>query len=550
MSTKLSDQASVEKLIEEMTVEEKALLLTGKTQFGSRGFPKYGIPAIRFIDSATGVNFFEYFLEIASTYKKGEEEETEYIGASMNAASDYMAGNDLIQNFLTPEKLTDGREAYEYFRDHIMPNGKHPTAFADGTALGATWNPELVRRTGQALGREAAAYDVDIMLGTPNINIHRDPLNGRLCESFSEDPCLVSKLASELVKGVQENHVVANVKHFAANNQETLRIGIDEIIPERALREIYLPGFEACVKEGKAGTVMSAYNKINGTACALNPWLLTEVLRKEWGFEGFVVSDWGAVYDKVKAIAAGNDVDMPGPRDVTPVLEALEKGELSREQLDESVRRYLRVLVTVLENRKERKKDFDEAESLRTAYDTAVESAVLLKNENHLLPLDKNSRVTFFGEKSRFFEMTSQGSAVVYTHKNAGLYQSVADKIGQERVDFGSISEDTDVVVVTAYLSSREGYDHERMRLDDTEQARVEKEIREAKGLGKKVIFLLNSGNPVELGEFIEDVDAVIWVFFPGSEGGHAVADLLFGDANFSGKLPLTWPKRYLDTPT
>ena len=190
----------------------------------------------------------------------------------------------------------------------------------------------------EAVAREAMAYNIDVLLGTPNVNIHRDPKNGRVFESFSEDPCLSSSLAPAFVKGVQDQGMIADVKHFAANNQETLRQGIDEHISERALREIYLPGFEAAVREGKVDTVMSAYNSINGIPCAQNHWLLTEMLKEEWGFEGQVVSDWGAVYDQVDGLVAGNDLDMPGPRGKQKLYQAVTDGRISMERLNDAVR--------------------------------------------------------------------------------------------------------------------------------------------------------------------------------------------------------------------
>lgn len=554
MSIKLTDKASINNLIKEMTLEEKALLLTGKTSFSSYPIERLGIPSILYLDCASGVNLMQYFMEVISRLKdkKAQDEKEGGSPGSLLVMNEDMAlTQELTENFLQPEKLSDDAKVYyDYICDNILPGGKLPSAFSDGMSLGASWDPQVVRQAGRAVGAEAAAFGIDILLGSPNVNIHRDPRNGRLFEGLSEDPCLVSKLAPELVKGVQEEDIGADVKHYAANNQETLRVGINEHISERALREIYFPGFKACVQDGKAMTVMSAYNSINGEPCAHNGWLLNKVLKEEWGFEGFVVSDWGAAYDKAKAQAAGNDVDMPGPRDIAPVIKAVKDGELTEDQINDSVSRFLGAIVDLMEMRRTRKKDFDREASRKVAYDMAAQGITLLRNDNDLLPLDKNKSVSFFGEKSKCFLSSGEGSGLVITDQRTSLVDEVKGKIGDGKVFVGEITDQTDVVVVVASLSSSEGWDHKDMELDAPEKEMVIDTLTKAKKAGKQTVFLLNSGGPVETQDFIDMVDAMLWVYYPGMEGGRAAADILYGDVNPSGKLPLTFPKRYLDCPT
>lgn len=556
MSTKLTNKSSIEMILKEMTVEEKALLLTGKTTFSSRDMERFDIPSIMYLDCASGINLMQYFMEVINKLKDNtltvrEEKNDGNMGSLLAMMGDAAVVYELTDNFFNPEKLSEeAKKIYDYLYENIIPNKKLPSAFPDGMALGASWNPELVKKVGEAVGIEAAAYRVDILLGSPNVNIHRDPLNGRLFEGFSDDPCLVSKLAPELVKGVQEQGIGADVKHYAANNQETLRQGINELISERALREIYFPGFKACAQDGKAMTIMSAYNKINGVECAHNKWLLTDVLKNEWGFDGFVVSDWGAVYVQAEAFAAGNDVDMPGPRDIRPIIQAIENGTLQESALDDSIRRFLSAIVDLKEMRLTRKKDFDRDFSKTAAYEMAAESMVLLKNEGKLLPLKKSSKVSFYGEKSKKFLPSGEGSALVITDQTTSLYDETAGYVGAGNVDFEEIKSDTDVVVITASLTSSEGVDHFDMELAASEKKMVMDAVNKAKKADKKVVLILNSGGPVETQDFIDDVDAMIWVFYPGMEGGRAAADILFGGINPSGKLPLTYPKRYKDCPT
>ena len=329
MATKLTDFGSIEAIITEMTLEEKARLVTGGSPFATCAIERFGIPSVRLLDGCTGVNLVQYYGDLLTRLRMSSQSGVE-IGMFGTISSGTI--KRILIKLDKGQKLTEKEQtiydtACAEMRK-IVPQPQAPGAFPTGMLLGATWNREAVHQCASAVGREMDAYHVDVVLGTPNVNLHRDPLNGRVFEGYSEDPCLTAQLAPEFVKGVQEEGPLANVKHFAANNQETCRHSINVRIGERALRELYFPGFRACVQEGKVRSVMSAYNKINGESCAMNHWLLTDVLRKDWGFDGFVVSDWGAAYDQVKALCAGNDLDQPGPRSIQPILDAVGSGVL------------------------------------------------------------------------------------------------------------------------------------------------------------------------------------------------------------------------------
>ena len=555
MQTVLNGYASINDIIKIMTVEEKAKLLTGETYFSTHSFEKYAIPSIRFLDSAAGINLGQYYIEAGTLVEKeagtldvGEIREGE--GSVCATLTNMHITKELREKGIYSDTLSpQAKVIAEYMKRHIIPNGKLPTAFPCGLCLGASWNRTVVRDVGSTVAKEAAAYKIDVLLGTPNVNILRDPLNGRYFEGISEDPYVVTQIAPEMVRGIQNAHIGADVKHFAANNQETLRQGIDEHIPERALYEIYFPGFKACVQEAKPKTVMSAYNRINGECCAENHWLLTEILKEDWGFDGFVISDWGGCYYQVKALNAGNDLDMPGPRNIQRILDAVADGTLKMETLNASCRRVLSVIVDIMEMRKHRSNDFDRAESLAKAYALAAESITLLKNEA-ILPLPKTCHVSFFGEKSNGFIAAGEGSARVITDQKTSLVDETVKIVGADHVEFGSVSNASDVVVITASKPSAEGVDHTDMELPQMEKEMLLNAIAEAKKAGKKIVLVLNTAAPVETSDFIHDVDALLWIYYPGSMGGKVVADILFGNVNPSGKLTVTYPKRYRDCPS
>ena len=551
MAAKLTDFSSIDAIISEMTVEEKARLLTGGSPFATCAIERFGIPSVQLLDGCTGVNLVQYYGDLLTRLRMRAQS-----GVEIGMFGTISSGT--IKRILI--KLDKGQELTEKEQTiydtacaemrKILPQPQAPGAFPTGMLLGATWDRESVHQCASAVGREMDAYHVDVVLGTPNVNLHRDPLNGRVFEGYSEDPCLTAQLAPEFVKGVQEEGPLANVKHFAANNQETCRHSINVRVGERTLRELYFPGFRACVQEGGVRSVMSAYNKINGESCAMNRWLLTDVLRGAWGFDGFVVSDWGAAYDQVKALCAGNDLDQPGPRSIQPILDAVGSGVLPLAVLDESVRRVLRAIVQTPAMRGRRYSAIDRGYSRAAAHRCAAEGIVLLKN-NGLLPLDPHTSVTFVGEGSRRFNETGDGSTEVYTDQWTSMYRCAAEIAGEAHTFFGLQSlAQTDAAVITVQAPGQEGSDRTGLSLPDDQLELLQQTITEAKRLHKHVVVVLNVAGPVDVTAFASDVDAILCVFFPGMEGGRAAAEILYGLVNPSGKLPLTFPAAYRDCPS
>ena len=536
MSTKLTDLASIERIIDEMTLEEKAKVVTGGEPFKTEAQEKYGIPATVWLDGGTGYNAMQYAGQMgyemakAAAEAEGKPLDRETFGGMGGLP---LGMEVLMQNMAAAQQ--EGTKLPDY------------GCFPPGIFFGASCDPEAIEACGYALGEEMNFRGVDVVLGTPNINIHRDPRNGRLFEGYSEDPMVVSELAPAFVRGVQRAGVVANAKHYAANNQETDRMGVNEHISERAMREIYLPGYHACIKEG-LGTIMSAYNSVNGLPCAQNPWLLDEVLRKEWGFEGAVVSDWSAAYDQVAALAAGNDLAMPGPRGIQCIINAVEEGKIPEEQLNESVRRVLRVLLDT-PAMKGRKTEYDRQAGINAAERIAQEGLILLQNDG-TLPLADDVNIAFYGKRSKQFGGSGAGSAQVDTCLMTTPFDSMTKRLGEDRVTWECAGENTNVWIVTVGANGQEGADRPHMDMDDDDKEAVEKAIAEAAKVNGKVILLLNTEGPVTLADYTDRVNAIVCAFYPGMMGGKVFCDLVFDEVNPSGKLPLTWPVNYIDCPT
>lgn len=545
---KLVDKQSIPAVIAEMTVEEKALLLTGRTSFSTYPIERLGIPSATVLDGGTGVNFGQLFGDLFNRALMEQKIDRKSLSGLGNSA----AVARILSTLECGEKLSEADErSWQLIRDklrEIVPSEPMPGAFPPGMLLAATWEEESPYLCASAIAREMDVFHVDMVLGSPNVNIHRDPLGGRVFEGYSEDPYLTARLAPSFVKGTQDEGLIANAKHYAANNQETHRQNINEIIPERALYEIYFPGFKACAQAG-AKSFMSAYNKINGTACAMNRWLLTDVLRGEFGFEGLVVSDWGGAYDQAKAIAAGNDLDMPGPRDIELIVQAIQDGSLKMEELDLAVERMLEMLLDMPVMKGRRYTQIDREYSRAACYRADCEGIVLLKNEG-LLPLARGTKLSFVGEGCKKFIETGGGSAQVYTNQSTGLIEECAKITGAQNCRYGSVAQDSDALVVTVSAWGQEGCDRAAMDIEPEDKAMLLEAIAKAKAMGKKVIVLLNVAGPVDVSEYVDDVDAMLLVFFPGMEGAHATADILFGNVNPSGKLPTTFPVHYIDCPT
>lgn len=585
----------IKTILEQMTIEEKADMVCGASNFCTADASRYGVPAIRMLDGGTGINYEQLIADLILSWRTNPRDEEEaWLMKDFSATEE----RNVIFDYFRPDKLTEKetkvwKKVREYLKEQFIKNTTNndttlafvemagdaaadimsPACLPCGMMLGATFNPDVVNQTGHALGREARAYGVSMLLGTPNINIHRDPLGGRLFEGFSEDPCLVAKLAPEYVKGVQAEGVAANIKHFAANNQEKNRQGINETISERALQEIYFPGFRACVEQAQPATVMAAYNKINGTACTANEWLLDGILRKYWGFEGMVVSDWGAVYDPIAALKAGNDLNMPGiTADPEKVVQAVEAGELTEEELDRNVARVLELMDTYGSPEcYDMSAQYIMDMSKQAAYKAACEGIVLLKNENGIFPIRSKGKA---GNDSVFETVSDEevmsgvvlcgsgairlydcgtGSAGITTDKDSSIYEGLIQNGVEVSIGIPAVGKRAGIstYICVARIPGMEGNDRKNMKLS-VEDAQILNQMLDLKRENPmaKLGLILNVSGPVDLALWEHELDGIFCMFLPGMEGGHAMADILTGRVNPSGKLPLTFPKKHKDTPT
>lgn len=585
----------IKTILEQMTIEEKADMVCGASNFCTADASRYGVPAIRMLDGGTGINYEQLIADLILSWRTNPRDEEEaWLMKDFSATEE----RNVIFDYFRPDKLTEKetkvwKKVREYLKEQFIKNTTNndttlafvemagdaaadimsPACFPCGMMLGATFNPDVVNQTGHALGREARAYGVSMLLGTPNINIHRDPLGGRLFEGFSEDPCLVAKLAPEYVKGVQAEGVAANIKHFAANNQEKNRQGINETISERALQEIYFPGFRACVEQAQPATVMAAYNKINGTACTANEWLLDGILRKYWGFEGMVVSDWGAVYDPIAALKAGNDLNMPGiTADPEKVVQAVEAGELIEEELDRNVARVLELMDTYGSPEcYDMSAQYIMDMSKQAAYKAACEGIVLLKDENGIFPIRSKGKA---GNDSVFETVSDEevmsgvvlcgsgairlydcgtGSAGITTDKDSSIYEGLIQNGVEVSIGIPAVGKRAGIstYICVARIPGMEGNDRKNMKLS-VEDAQILNQMLDLKRENPmvKLGLILNVSGPVDLALWEHELDGIFCMFLPGMEGGHAMADILTGRVNPSGKLPLTFPKKHKDTPT
>ena len=501
--------ADIESLMEQMTLEEKAALCSGASLWTTTPIERLGIPEMTVSDGPHGVR------RVADIHSMGAE--------SLPA-----------------------------------------TAFPTASALASTWDVELVHEMGQALGEEAIALNVDVLLG-PGNNMKRTPLSGRNFEYFSEDPFLAGEMAASLINGIQSKGVGTSLKHFAANNQEYERFVISVEVDERTLREIYLPAFETAVKKAKPWTVMCAYNKINGVYGSENHELLTDILKDEWGFEGLVVSDWGAVHDRVAALKAGLDWQMPGPRelDVQAVIEAVQNGSLPAVQLNEAVRRILNIVFKAAETPKGGTFDVESHHAL--ARRISAESVVLLKNDG-VLPLANPQHIAVIGRSAREAHFQGGGSSHINPTKVSVPYKELQQLAGDAELTYAEgypkddgyqpamieeavkLAQGADVALLYIALPSfkeAEGYD--RPDMDLTQQ-----QIALIKAVGKvqpQTVVVLNNGAPVDMRAWIGDTAAVLESWMMGQAGGGAIADVLLGKANPSGKLSETFPMKLADTP-
>lgn len=472
-----------------------------------------------------------------------------------------------IERLGVPEMtVSDGPHGVRRVPDvNSMANESLPaTCFPTASCTASTWDVDLIRKMGEALAEECIALNVDVVLG-PGANMKRSPLGGRNFEYFSEDPFLAGELAANFIDGVQSKGVGTSLKHYAANNQEFQRFTMSSEVDERTLREIYLPAFEKAVKQGKPWTVMCSYNKLNGTFASEHSYLLTDILKNEWGFEGLVVSDWGAVRDRVAALKAGLDWEMPGPQErrVKEVVEAVRSGELDEAILDESVGRILRIVFKARGTPKGG--DFDVDAHHELAARIAAEGMVLLKN-NGLLPLKGQGHIAVIGRAAEHAHFQGGGSSHINPTKVAIPFKELQAQAGDAELTYAegypagdsfrqdlidqavTLAQAADVAVLYIALPTykeSEGYDRTDLDLTDQQVALIKAVAK----VQPQTVVVLNNGAPVTMNAWIDDVAAVLEGWMMGQAGGIAIADVLLGVVNPCGKLAETFPLELSDTP-
>ncbi len=503
----------IKELVGKMTLEEKAGLCSGGDFWHTKTVERLGIPAVMVSDGPHGLR-------------------------KQDQAADHLGVNDSIK----------------------------AVCFPTGCGVATSFNRELIGKMGQTLGNECQAENVSVILG-PAVNIKRSPLCGRNFEYYSEDPYLASEIATAHINGVQSKHVGTSIKHFMANNQETRRMSVDAIIDERALHEIYLGAFEGAVRQAKPWTVMSSYNKVNGSYVGENKELLTDILRDEWGFDGFVVSDWGAVSDRIKALQAGLDLEMPasgGMRDAQ-IVKAVQNGTLEENVLDTTCERILNIVYRYMENRDENAV-FDLEADHEKAREVAHETIVLLKNEDEILPLKKGANIAFIGKYAQKPRYQGGGSSHINSKKVTSALDAIAEA-GITNVTFAKGFDDqidavdevleaeaveaaaqAEVAVVFAGLPDAfesEGFDREHMRMPECQNHLIDEILK----VQPNTVVVLHNGSPVEM-PWVNEVKGIVEAYLGGEAVGGAVVDILFGDVNPSAKLAETFPYQLEDNPS
>lgn len=504
---------NIQNLISQMTLEEKAGLCSGADFWHLKGIARLGVPSIMVTDGPHGLR--------------------KQAGAA----------------------------------DHVGLNESVPaTCFPTASALAATWNRDLIRQVGIALGEECRQEKVGVILG-PGANIKRSPLCGRNFEYFSEDPYLTGEIARSHIAGVQSQGIGTSLKHYATNNQETRRMTTDSIVDERALREIYLTGYEIAVKGAQPWTVMCAYNKVNGVYACENRYLMTDILKEEWGHQGLVVTDWGAMDERVDALQAGVELEMPGAPNGNDakIVAAVKAGVLDEAVLDRAVARILTLIFKAADTLAQ---DFtyDRQAHHELARRVAGEGAVLLKNEGRLLPLPADARIALIGRFARTPRYQGAGSSLINPTRLDNLHDELIRLVGAERVTYAAgytekgeaadealiqealaAARQADVVVICAGLTDMyevEGLDRDHMHLPPGHDALIQR----VAAAHEKVVVVLSNGAPVEM-PWCDAVPAILEGYLGGQAGAGALADILTGRVNPSGKLAETFPRSLSDVP-
>ena len=504
---------NTELLLKKLTLEEKCALLSGAETFKTRGMPKHGIPQIWLSDGPHGLR-----------KQAGES-------------------------------------------DHLGLNPSVPaTCFPTASAVANSWDAALGEKIGAALGEEAAAQEVSVVLG-PGLNMKRNPLCGRSFEYFSEDPYLAGKLAAGYIRGIQSKGVAACPKHFAVNSQETRRMASDSIVDERTLREIYLTGFEIAVKEGHPRSIMSSYNLVNGTYANENKHLLMEILRGEWGFDGAVITDWGGSNDHALGVKNGSTLEMPAPGgdSVRELLAAVESGKISESDIDARLSELLPLVFDTKAALDAAPREFDAAAHHALARRAAEESLVLLKNEGSLLPLAAGTKVAVIGDFAKNPRYQGAGSSMVNSTQvdvlldklidselNVIGYQQGFDRHGKPDAALQKsaceLATQADTVILCMGLdeiAESEGLDRSNLRL-----AQNQVDLQQAvAAVNPKIVVVLYSGSVVET-PWLDNCQALLYAALGGQAGAGAVANALTGKVNPCGKLAETWPLAYADVPS
>ena len=464
--------------------------------------------------------------------------------AALVAGTDFMYTNPIPRLSVPSLRMSDGPHGLRVQNDgsdNGLATSERATCFPTASCTASGWDPENAREMGRAIAKECRGHGVHVLLG-PGVNIKRDPTCGRNFEYFSEDPYLASEIAIGEIEGIQSVGVGVSVKHFALNNSENFRFMGNSVASENTMRKIYLKVFERIVKKARPATVMCAYNQINGVFCSENKWLLTDVLRGEWGFDGLVMTDWGATHDRDASLKAGLDLEMPGDTAICRkrIIDGVENGTLDVTYLDSAAENVLKLVDRYVKPADDEPIDFDAHHEL--AAKIAADCAVLMKNGG-ALPLGPADKVHICGDMFTHMRYQGAGSSMI----NPARLTTPSDAFSARGVKNHSV-EECDKILVFAGLTDEcesEGYDRENMRLPE-DHLRL---IDEMTDTGKPVIVVLFGGSPVEL-PFNDRIDALLSMYLPGQNGGEAAARLLFGEVNPSGKLAETWPVEYGDVPS